>query len=57
MNALKGQGNQDKSISQVKYTLPSVTLEINMPSSFPLKGVEPMPPAIDKPRPPVVLLI
>jgi len=37
--------------------LPSVTLEIKMPSSSPLKGVDPIPPAIDKPNPPVVLSI
>lgn len=37
--------------------LPSVTLEIKMPSSSPLKGVDPIPPAIDKPSPPVVLSI
>lgn len=28
-----------------------------MPSSSPLKGVDPIPPAIDKPNPPVVLSI
>ena len=30
---------------------PGVTLEMNMPSSFGLYGVDPKPPAIDKPRP------
>lgn len=29
----------------------SVTLDMNMPSSSPLNGVEPLPPAIDRPRP------
>jgi len=41
----------------VNKCLPSVTLEIKMPSSSPLKGVDPIPPAIDKPNPPVVLSI
>ena len=30
---------------------PGVTLEIKMPSSFGLYGVEPKPPAIDRPKP------
>ena len=30
---------------------PGVTLDMNMPSSFGLYGVEPRPPAIDKPNP------
>lgn len=37
--------------------IPSVTLDMKMPSSSPLKGVEPIPPAIERPSPPVVLSI
>lgn len=32
----------------------SVTLDMKMPSSSPLYGVEPRPPAMDSPKPPVV---